>query len=81
MIEQVFRVEKNFEQEDLLKFHSVDGFEEGSYFEGSGEPCDSKDMELKHQRCVVRFVISLKQFYMFLQMLHLHTKLIECLAK
>ena len=46
--------EKNFEQEDLLKFHSVDGFEEGSYFEGSGEPCDSKDMELKHQRCVVR---------------------------
>ena len=37
-------------KDDILKFHSGDGH----YFEGSAHECNTKHMEQKHQRCMVR---------------------------
>ena len=44
------------EEEEILKFHSDASFTEETYFEESTEPCDSKDMEAKHQRCIVSII-------------------------
>ena len=51
---QSSRFKNKFEEDDHLKFHSASSMDEDSYFEATSEPCDSKDMELKHQSCVVR---------------------------
>ena len=51
---QPSRFKNKFEEDEQLRFHSASSIDEDSYFEGTSEPCDTKDMELKHQSCVVR---------------------------
>ena len=51
---QTSRFKNKFEEDEQLKFHSASSIDEDSYFDATSEPCDSKDMELKHQSCVVR---------------------------
>ena len=45
-----------FEEGGSSKFHLDNSFDDDAFFEGSVDPCDAKDMELKHQRCVVSFL-------------------------
>jgi hypothetical protein len=56
--------DKDDGKEDIIKFHSG----EENYFEGSAHECNTKHMEQKHQRCVVKIksdfsLLQLQLFY------------------